>query len=70
METVFEPAADSGADPGANPRDGPGGQPVRSIGYVALQNKAVFRPGSADYEFIWKIIAYAYPDIYEAEYGK
>ena len=47
-----------------------GGQLVRSIGYVALQNKAVFRPGSADYEFIWKIIAYAYPDIYEAEYGK
>ena len=47
-----------------------GGQLVRSIGYVALQNKNVFRPGSADYEFIWKIIAYAYPDIYKAEYGK
>ena len=47
-----------------------GGQLVRSIGYVAIQNKNVFRKGTADYEFIWKIIAYAYPEIYEAEYGK
>jgi len=47
-----------------------GGQLVRSIGYVALQNKDVFRKGTSDYEFIWKIIAYAYPEIYEAEYGK
>ena len=70
METVFEPAADGGPDPGTAARDGSGGQPVRSIGYAALQNKAVFRPGSADYGSIWKIIAYAYPDIYEAEYGK
>ena len=47
-----------------------GGQLVRSIGYVALQNKDVFRKGTSDYGFIWKIIAYAYPEIYEAEYGK
>ena len=45
-----------------------GGSIVRSIGYVAYQNKDVFKPGTSSYEFIWKILSYAYPDLYEAEY--
>lgn len=45
-----------------------GGSITRSIGYVAYQNKDVFQPGSSSYEFIWKILSYAYPDLYEAEY--
>ena len=47
-----------------------GGSLVRSIGYVAYQNKDVYSPGAAAYEFIWNILSYAYPDLYEAEYGK
>lgn len=45
-----------------------GGSSTRSIGYVALQNKDVFTAGTASYEFIWNILSYAYPDLYEAEY--
>ena len=45
-----------------------GGSITRSIGYVAYQNKDVFQPGSASYEFIWSILQYAYPDLYEQEY--
>ena len=45
-----------------------GGSITRSIGYVAYQNKDVFKVGSSSYEFIWNILAYAYPDLYEAEY--
>ena len=45
-----------------------GGSITRSIGYVAFQNKDIFQPGTDSYEFIWSILEYAYPDLYEQEY--
>ena len=37
-----------------------GGQVQRSIGYVAYQNRDVYRPGSAQYEYVWRLIRLAY----------
>ena len=45
-----------------------GGSITRSIGYVAFQNKDIFQPGTDSYEFIWSILEYAYPELYEQEY--
>ena len=45
-----------------------GGSIVRSIGYVAYQNKDVFNAGTSSYEFIWNILSYAYPELYDQEY--
>ena len=47
-----------------------GGSITRSIGYVAYQNKDIFQPGTASYEFIWSILEYAYPGLYEQEYQR
>ncbi len=45
-----------------------GGTLYRSISYVALQNKNIFKPGTDGYEYIWSLIKAAYPDTYNAEY--
>jgi hypothetical protein len=45
-----------------------GGIVYRSIGYVAYQNRSVFTPGSAAYNYVWEIIHYVYGDKYDAEY--
>ena len=42
----------------------------RSIGYIAYQNRAAFRPGTAAYGFIWDMIHAAYGTAYDAEYKK
>lgn len=45
-----------------------GGTLVRNIGYVALQNKNTFKPGTSSYEFIWNILSYYDPELYEKEH--
>ena len=45
-----------------------GGTVYRSIGYIAWQNRTVFKPGSASYDFVWGIIHHVYGDIYDADY--
>ena len=45
-----------------------GGTLYRSISYVALQNKNIFKPGTDGYKYIWGLIKAAYPDTYNAEY--
>ena len=45
-----------------------GGTLYRSISYVALQNKNIFKPGTDGYKYIWSLIKAAYPDTYNAEY--
>ena len=45
-----------------------GGIVHRSIGYIAWQNRDVFAPGSAAYEYVWDIIHSVYGDIYDEEY--
>ncbi|MBR0081259.1 MAG: leucine-rich repeat protein [Clostridia bacterium] len=45
-----------------------GGTIHRSIGYIAYQNRAVFRAGTASYAFIWSILHAVYGDRYDAEY--
>jgi len=47
-----------------------GGTLYRSISYVALQNKKAFKKGTNGYEYIFKLIKAAYPDVYNNEYGK
>ena len=42
-----------------------GGIVHRSIGYIAWQNRYVFTPGSAAYEYVWEIIRHVYGDISE-----
>ena len=45
-----------------------GGMVYRSIGYVAYQNRNSFRPGTAAYDYVWKIIHYVYGSEYDSEY--
>lgn len=40
-----------------------GGIVHRSIGYIAWQNREVFTPGSAAYEYVWEIINYVYAQV-------
>lgn len=47
-----------------------GGTLHRSIGFIALQNKDVFSPGSGAYEYIWKLIRAAYGNSYDGSYRK
>lgn len=41
-----------------------GGVVYRSIGYIAYQNRAAFKPGTAAYRYIWDIIHSVYGDAY------
>ena len=45
-----------------------GGCVSRSIGYIAYQNRAVFKPGSAAYKYVWDIIHAVYGTQYDSEY--
>ena len=45
-----------------------GGIVYRSIGYVAYQNRSVFTPGSAAYDYVWEIIHHVYGNKYDADY--
>ena len=47
-----------------------GGTIVRSIGYIAYQNRSAFKPRTASYAYIWEIIHAVYGDRYDAEYTK
>ena len=40
-----------------------GGTVHRSIGYIAWQNKDVFTPGSAAYNYVWEIIRHVYAEV-------
>lgn len=40
-----------------------GGIVHRSIGYIAWQNKDVFTPGSAAYNYVWEIIRHVYAEV-------
>ena len=45
-----------------------GGTIYRSIGYIAYQNRNVFKPGTASYDYVWEIIHHVYGDKYDADY--
>jgi len=45
-----------------------GGQVVRSIGYIAWQNRNVFQPGNAAYDYVWGIIHHVYGDQYDEDF--
>ena len=45
-----------------------GGTLIRSIGYVAYQNRHYFDPGTEAYEFVWEMIHAAYGDQFDSEY--
>ena len=45
-----------------------GGTVYRSIGYIAYQNRNVFAPGNAAYDYVWEIIHHVYGDRYDADY--
>lgn len=45
-----------------------GGIVYRSIGYIAYQNRAVFKPDSSSYDYVWDIIHHVYGDQYDADY--
>jgi hypothetical protein len=45
-----------------------GGTVYRSIGYIAYQNRTVFKPGTAAYNYVWEIIHHVYGDRYDADY--
>ena len=47
-----------------------GGIVYRSIGYIAYQNRNVFQPRSAAYEYVWSIIHNVYGNQYDNEYKK
>lgn len=47
-----------------------GGTVHRSIGYIALQNRKAFQPGTDSYEYIWGIIHFVYGTKYDADYKK
>ena len=47
-----------------------GGIVMRSIGYIAYQNRNYFEPGTDAYEYVWNMIHSIYGDIYDAEYQK
>ena len=45
-----------------------GGIIYRSIGYIAYQNRNVFKPGNASYNYVWEIIHHVYGNKYDADY--
>ncbi len=45
-----------------------GGIVYRSIGYIAYQNRAAFKPGTNAYAYVWDIIHHVYGDQYDADY--
>ena len=45
-----------------------GGSIHRSIGYIAYQNRTVFQPGSASYDYVWGIIHHVYGDRFDEDY--
>ena len=45
-----------------------GGTIYRSIGYIAYQNRSVFKPKTASYNYVWEIIHHVYGDKYDADY--
>ena len=45
-----------------------GGIVYRSIGYIAWQNRNVFQPGDAAYDYVWDIIHHVYGKKYDADY--
>lgn len=45
-----------------------GGTVYRSIGYIAYQNRNVFKPGTESYNYVWGIIHHVYGDKYDADY--
>ncbi len=45
-----------------------GGVIYRSIGYIAYQNRTVFQPGNAAYDYVWEIIHHVYGDAFDADY--
>lgn len=45
-----------------------GGTLFRNIGYIAYQNRSVFKPGTDAYKYIWEIIHAVYGTMYDAEY--
>lgn len=45
-----------------------GGIVHRSIGYIAWQNRDVFTPGSAAYNYVWEIINYVYGDSFAVSF--
>ena len=45
-----------------------GGIVYRSIGYIAYQNRNVFKPGNASYDYVWEIIHHVYGKKYDADY--
>ena len=47
-----------------------GGTVVRSIGYVAYQNRNAFAPGSDSYNYVWNLIRVTYGSKYDSEYKK
>ena len=45
-----------------------GGTIYRSIGYIAYQNRNVFQPKTAAYNYVWELIHHVYGDKYDADY--
>ena len=45
-----------------------GGTIYRSIGYIAYQNRTVFKPKTASYNYVWELIHHVYGDKYDADY--
>ena len=45
-----------------------GGTIYRSIGYIAYQNRNVFQPKTASYNYVWEIIHHVCGDKYDADY--
>ena len=45
-----------------------GGTIYRSIGYIAYQNRTVFKPKTASYNYVWEIIHHVYGDKYDADF--
>jgi hypothetical protein len=44
-----------------------GGTIYRSIGYIAYQNRTVFQPKTASYNYVWELIHHVYGDKYDAD---
>ena len=45
-----------------------GGIVYRSIGYIAYQNRNVFKPGNTAYDYVWEIIHHVYGDQFDADF--
>ena len=45
-----------------------GGTVYRSVGYIAYQNRNVFQPKTASYNYVWEIIHHVYGKQYDKDY--